>query len=1135
MPEILEGRYVLLGDTPRSGGLSVVRKAIDTSDESFVAIKFVTATNDPLAQKIFEREVETLRSLNHPNIIRLRHSGVEKETGALFLVFNWVERSFADLLVRDTPYEWDELASTIAEPLASALSHAHLKQVEHRDIKPANVLITQQGTPLLADFGIAKMRSNLEPSELTVAEFRSGPYAPPETEAMPYVRDVYSMGVLLIQALHQDKIRDFHEIAPAVGSIAVPTDVRRLLEKCVDPDPSIRPKNGSLLAEELNRCWKDDRSRRAARSNMVWLKLTNSAHRYLLPDQADAPRAQAEACVIADLAGEVFAEYRFDHDKSAIDRGTIFLVGDAWRFTLKPEEQSGAAVVTAARQLDFESLEAARRRSMPVGTSITWSCRAPRDLTMAASGLELLQRSLEDFHDSKLAARQEASERDDEDGILDAWVRLLQAREDVARGERRPMLYNRRRIRGREADFTLAVPTDLDLVGTEVEIVLEEARRKLARGEVIAQNSDEITVRSHRPFPALPDRATLAPYLGPTQVALQRQMDAVSAIKNGTAVRPDLREIILDPATVSAPVPAAVEVWNESLDQSKQDAVAAALGTSDLLLVQGPPGTGKTSFITETVAQVLRQKPDSRVLIVSQTHVAVDNCLERLDKASVPGLVRLGLPDDPRVDQSVTHLLLDQQMTKWAAGLRRKAEDHLEAKAALAEIAPSHLRAALAIQRLISLKLEQDAVREHIQAASAKAESELATSMGVVEDASTLQDRLDGLAEQEHELLEEAHKHLAGDLTLHAEMSADDMRAAVDALIGGGPGQSLLKLLALQAEWLQRVASDQNLASAFLKTTHVIAGTCLGFLRHPAVRILDIDLCILDEASKATATETFVPLARSSRWIMVGDINQLPPMDEEVLHSPELLNEYNLSDAFVRETLFQRMADRLPAHSQHKLLVQYRMIRAIGDMISTCFYGGELISPRKVGLQGYDVLGKPVLWLDTKSLGDRRREDAPSGSGTSYANRAEAQVVVERLTSINGAIDKGIIAPGEQRLLAVLLIAPYRSQVDELRRRLASVPLRHLNVTVQSVDAVQGRETDIVIFSVTRSNAAGRFGFLGPDYWRRINVGLSRARFGLTIVGDASFCQSSPGALKDVLDYITGHPDDCEFRQVNDA
>ena len=177
--------------------------------------------------------------------------------------------------------------------------------------------------------------------------------------------------------------------------------------------------------------------------------------------------------------------------------------------------------------------------------------------------------------------------------------------------------------------------------------------------------------------------------------------------------------------------------------------------------------------------------------------------------------------------------------------------------------------------------------------------------------------------------------------------------------------------------------------------------------------------------------------------------------------------------------------------------------------------------------------GKPVLWIDTSPLGEWRREAAPQGQTTSYANRAEARVIADRLRILNGAIEKGVVALSDGiEKLDVLVIAPYLSQVAELKQQVAVMKhnLPHLSLTVMSVDAVQGRESDVALFSVTRSNTAAKLGFLGPEYWRRINVALSRARFGLTIVGDAGFIKGTTGALKNVLTYIESHPDDCEIR-----
>ena len=177
------------------------------------------------------------------------------------------------------------------------------------------------------------------------------------------------------------------------------------------------------------------------------------------------------------------------------------------------------------------------------------------------------------------------------------------------------------------------------------------------------------------------------------------------------------------------------------------------------------------------------------------------------------------------------------------------------------------------------------------------------------------------------------------------------MKAASGALLGSNKVPTLLMtLVKLQGEWLQRVASDRKLVSTFLATSNVLAGTCIGFLGHPAVRDLEFDLCILDEASKATATEAFVPLSRASQWVMVGDTRQLPPMDEEILRKPDLMARYDLDEEFVRTTLFDRLVQATKPPIRHLLTEQYRMIRPIGDMISTVFYDGELRSPNTDGL-----------------------------------------------------------------------------------------------------------------------------------------------------------------------------------------
>lgn len=252
MPDVIGDHYMLLKVERRGGAFSVVRKAIDERDESFVAVKLLSGGSDDLTRKVFNNEAKTLQSLAHPNIVRCRAAGMD-DTDTYYLVLDWVERNLDDVLNASGPWEsWDRLATDIALPLVDALAYTHLKQIEHRDIKPANVLISNKGVPLLADFGIAKIRGEEQTTSETVAAWHSKPYAPPELNAdIRYVRDVYSVGVLLIQCMSKETLKDLGGVERALAAIPVPPDVRNLLASCIATQPDDRPRNASDLLGAL--------------------------------------------------------------------------------------------------------------------------------------------------------------------------------------------------------------------------------------------------------------------------------------------------------------------------------------------------------------------------------------------------------------------------------------------------------------------------------------------------------------------------------------------------------------------------------------------------------------------------------------------------------------------------------------------------------------------------------------------------------------------------------------------------------------------------------------------------------------------------------------------------------------------
>src|ERR1700735_1694886 len=355
--------FILLDVGGRSGSFGVVRKGIDRRDGSSVAVKFVDSQPDELSRKVFERETRTLKDLSHPNIVPYRDSGID-ETGSYYIVLEWVERNLDDVLTDSGPWaSWDRLCEDIALPLVDALAYTHLKQIEHRDIKPKNVLVSTGGVPMLADFGIAKIRGeDEEEATNTVADWHSRPYAPPEINAdVRYVRDVYSIGVLLIQCLSVQHLNSLTDVEQAVQAINVPPEIRRILTSCIATDPADRPKNASdLLAALLAAQRRRAAIAAGAVSRPLWLRLTRSATASLVGDPTHLQDAQAAAQ--ADLAGDVHIAYPLNRDSGEPRRDSIFLIGDTWRLGIKPD--ADGAVMISAKELGFDDLARHRRRAL---------------------------------------------------------------------------------------------------------------------------------------------------------------------------------------------------------------------------------------------------------------------------------------------------------------------------------------------------------------------------------------------------------------------------------------------------------------------------------------------------------------------------------------------------------------------------------------------------------------------------------------------------------------------------------------------------------------------------------------------------------------------------------------------------
>ncbi|MGD2158620.1 MAG: protein kinase [Anaerolineales bacterium] len=234
--QVIAGQYEL-GEELGSGGMGTVYKGLDTQTNQTVAIKQLKPelTDDEQIER-FKREGEALRELNHPNIVKML-AAVE-EDGSHYLIMEYVPGGDLRRLMKPEGLPYEKVLP-IAIDICDALTRAHRLEIIHRDLKPANVLLAEDGTPRLTDFGLAHMAVK---ESLTVPEAIMGTmdYLSPEAlsgEGVDTRADIWAFGVLLYEMLVGERPFQGDHMAALLTAILnqpVP-DLEQLLPDCPIP------------------------------------------------------------------------------------------------------------------------------------------------------------------------------------------------------------------------------------------------------------------------------------------------------------------------------------------------------------------------------------------------------------------------------------------------------------------------------------------------------------------------------------------------------------------------------------------------------------------------------------------------------------------------------------------------------------------------------------------------------------------------------------------------------------------------------------------------------------------------------------------------------------------------------------
>ena len=333
----------------------------------------------------------------------------------------------------------------------------------------------------------------------------------------------------------------------------------------------------------------------------------------------------------------------------------------------------------------------------------------------------------------------------------------------------------------------------------------------------------------------------------------------------------------------------------------------------------------------------------------------------------------------------------------------------------------------------------------------------------------------------------------------------------------GFEGRQHRQQLREEARTLRQAADDLErfMTEDVLESVQVITCTLVG-ASHRHMRHLSFETVFIDEAAQALEPGCWIPIAKGQRIVLAGDHHQLPPTVKSEQAAREGL----------RETLFEKCIQRQP-QTARMLKVQYRMHEQIMGFSSEKFYGGQLVphpSVRHAGLEAYDLRfapDLPVEFIDTAGCG---YQEVAIPESRSTANPEEAHLLLERLAQLLAPYDAAEHDEQQHTPLTIGVIAPYRAQINYLKDAIEDSEvlnglLLQRRLSVGTVDSFQGQERDIIAITLTRSNPQGEIGFLSDI--RRMNVGMTRARRKLLLVGDSSTLCRHP-FFGELLAYVKG-------------
>lgn len=1050
--QLINGQYAVIRILHESRTLpSEVYLVQNIFDETLYALKIIMKDTslEKEVSEIFNREWKSLKNLNHENIVGYYDSG-ETETFYYILIDYVIRSETLEKFIEKNPNLTLIEKLKIFRDILFGIQHAHDKEIIHRDIAPNNILIVKSEDGLqvkIIDFGISKIKSLIYEEQTTVNHYFNYIYSSPEQIAQRRVSsfsDIYSLGrVLFFLISCKNPDQNSEVFISQIKNLEIDDTLQNIIRKATEYEVISRYVSVesflSILDNEIDKL--------ESRESELIFKLTKTVINDLFrmniidfPREDDAKRFLSKN----DLD---FYIYRTKNDQYDI-------ICDLIKFRCTVEKSKGIIILIRADELDsYSAQEKIIARAFPIKTKISFGFHLVdnKDRMYLYRFLEKVDAEYRDFMNQK-------KNKQTEDRLISIWSKKIKQQENLLQRKKNIGYYKQIEYDVESGYYHFIIESidnidDLE-IGKNIAL-LNKVTGKLEKvGEIKKYTDEVIFISPVNNFES--EKYNQSGRFGidysESLKVTRRAKNALDTLKQGMAENKNLLDIIIDPSIgTMRTITKKVDFANEKIDPINGQAVISALGTQDIFLIQGPPGTGKSTVINELIYQIRQSEKDSKILLASQSHVAVDHIFNKLKKYFPEDLlVRIG--NSERISKKSEANKIVNQTKKWTTEIKQS-----------------------------SIQNMNDFIKD-----------------------TKLRKILVNISKMDNGFVEEYEKIFKGNF------SNDD--------------KSFSKTLAL---WYRGLDSLEGFDNLLLGKASIIASTCVGISSNKVMRHINFDWVIIDEAAKSTVPEVLIPMIKGKKIVLVGDHKQLPPIINEFdVNIIKNTGSEKLSESLF-EDLFLLAKDSDIAITLSK---QFRMHPAISKMINKVFYldDGVVITtditPEERRLN-YRI-AKPVVWLSTERLQNNQQQKTTSKS---FTNTCEANIILMELehledsNSTNEKIKVGVIsAYSGQKSLLEKLIKP------------SNIRWKNLEIVIENVDAFQGSEVDVVIYSVVRSNANKDIGFLSEQ--RRLNVALSRAKSQVIIVGNAHFMKEASkkehNYFEDVLIYINRYKTDCELEVI---